>query len=167
MYRRLTRTEHLKAIEGIASDVRQARATIISSGGFGADQGGSYECLFRLSGTPIALRVDSAIFIEAGETVRVVGAFNRNGVFEASAYCNRSSGVSGMSKLAWRQTLALALVAIVLLGLFFFMELLVGDLGPLFRVVQVIIVLAFALVGWIIFVQWSEIRIVEKLLNDA
>jgi len=72
-----------------------------------------------------------------------------------------------MSKLAWRQTLALALVAIVLLGLFFFMELLVGDLGPLFRVVQVIIVLAFALVGWIIFVQWSEIRIVEKLLNDA
>lgn len=167
MFGRLTRVEHLKAIEGIASDVRQARTTIISTGGFREDRADSYECLFRLSGTPVALQVNSAIFIEDGETVRVVGAFNRNGAFEASAYYNRSSGVSGVSKMAWRQTLALALVAIVFLGLFFFMELLVGDLGPWFRVVQAIIVLAFALVGWIIFAQWSEIRTIERLLNDA
>src|SRR5262249_32547168 len=71
--------EKFKAIEGIASDVRHARTAIISHGGFGAAWGNSYECLFRLSGTPVELRLSGPIFIENGEAVRVVGRHNWNG----------------------------------------------------------------------------------------
>src|SRR5262245_58399559 len=84
----------LTSVEGKASDVRQIRATIISSD---RAWGNShlYECFFRLSGTPVALRVSDPIFIDDGETVRVVGIHNENRVFDAVAYHNRTSGVSG------------------------------------------------------------------------
>jgi hypothetical protein len=95
----------LTSIEGKASDVRQARTTIISNGGFGMawdkSSGTSYECLFRISDAPVALRVSSPIFIEEGETVKVVGIQNLHGVFDAVAYCNRSSGASGKSESVW------------------------------------------------------------------
>ena len=95
----------LISIEGIASDVRQARTTVISNGGFGVardkSSGTSYECLFRISDAPVALRVSSPIFIEDGEKVRVVGRHNGNGVFDAVAYYNRSSGASGKSESVW------------------------------------------------------------------
>src|SRR5215831_9087196 len=89
--------EKFKAIEGVASDVRQARSAIISNSGFIVAWGASYECLFRLSDTPVALRVSDPIFIENGDTVKVVGRHNWNGVFDAVAYHNRSSRTSGNS----------------------------------------------------------------------
>src|SRR5262245_41079183 len=84
------RIEKFKAIEGMASNVRQARAA----------WGNSYECLFYLSDTPVALRVNRPVFIENGETVKVVGRRNWNGAFEALAYYTRSSGASGNSDQA-------------------------------------------------------------------
>ena len=75
--------------------------------------GNSYECSFRLSGTPVALRVSGPIFIEDGETVRVVGRDNWNGVFDASAYYNRSSGASGNSDHALAQRLFDKLIATI------------------------------------------------------
>jgi len=56
----------LTSIEGIASDVRHARITLVSPD---VPWGASYECLFRVSGRPVALRVDGPIFIEDGETI--------------------------------------------------------------------------------------------------
>jgi hypothetical protein len=82
--------EKFETIEGIASDVRQVRTSI-------------YECLFRISGAPVALRVNSPIFIEDGERVRVVGQRNSNGVFDAVAYYSQSSGVSGRAKRTWSE----------------------------------------------------------------
>src|SRR5262245_7409047 len=89
---RLARIGLFEAIEGTVSDVRLARATIISNGG---PRVISYECLFRISGTPVALRVTDPVFIEDGESVRVVGRHNEKGVFDAVAYHNRASKVSG------------------------------------------------------------------------
>lgn len=82
--------EKFETIEGKASDVRQVRTSI-------------YECLFRISGAPVALRVNSPIFIEDGERVRVVGRRNSNGVFDAVAYYSQSSGISGMAKRTWSE----------------------------------------------------------------
>jgi hypothetical protein len=45
----------------------------------------------------VELRVSGPIFIDDGGTVRVVGRHNWNGVFEALAYHNQSSGASGIS----------------------------------------------------------------------
>src|SRR5262249_19584180 len=82
--------EKYETIEGKASDVRQVRTSI-------------YECLFHISGAPVALRVNSPIFIKDGETVRVVGRRNSNGVFDAVAYYSQSSGTSGMAKRTWSE----------------------------------------------------------------
>jgi hypothetical protein len=164
------RIEQLKSIDGIASDIRQARATIISSSGYEASWGTSYECLFRLSGTPVVLRLSNPIFIENGETVRIVGRHNQNGVFEALAYHNRSSGASGIT--AYRTVSMLFAMGMTIIGgiaTFFgwgllnrvdFIELIIGFViglvGP-----------ALVLVCWINFFRSrTEIHTIERLLND-
>lgn len=172
MYGRLTRVGDLKAIEGIASDVRQAQIIRISSDNSAADWADSYECLFRLSGTPVELRVSSAIFIENGETVRVVGRHNRDGVFEASAYYNRSSGVSGKSE--WARYLQFIGIGMAIFGVgeIAYFRLLFGerffrDVGVPFGVF-VIIGLSLALAGLITFMRaQGKIREISKLLNGA
>ena len=176
--RRHPTIENFKAIEGIASDVRQARSAIISNSGFIVAWGNSYECSFRLSDTPVALRVSGPIFIEPGETVRVVGRQNWNGVFEAVAYYNRSSGASGNSDQALAQRLfdkwiaticglglMLAVVGPITSSLFIRGGHLVADL--LF-VVFALFGLPIVLVGWRMFVRYrSETRTIASLLNDS
>jgi hypothetical protein len=76
------RIKEFKAIEGTASDVPQVRLY-------------NRYLLFRLSGVPVELQVSGPIIIDNGDTVRIVGRHNWNGVFEAMAYYNRSSGVCG------------------------------------------------------------------------
>jgi hypothetical protein len=172
MYGRLTRVGDLKAIEGIASDVRQASIIRISSDNSAADWADSYECLFRLSGAPVALRVKNAIFIENGETVRVVGRHNRDGVFEASAYYNRSTGVSGKS--GWARYLQVTGIGMAIVGVgeipyfrFLFGEQFFRDVGVPFGVF-VVIGLALALAGLIMFMRsWGRIREISRLLNGA
>ncbi len=161
------RIEQFKAIEGTASDVPQARTTISYDGHL-------YECLlFRLSGTPVALRVNGPIFIKNGETVRIVGRHNRNGVFEAVAYYNKSSRVSGNSdRLLVQRLSAIGIAIIGGIMLFFaapFMSLVVrGALlftDPLF-VIFALLGLPLVLLGYVMFVRSrSEIRKIERLLN--
>jgi len=173
----LTQIEKFEAIEGIASDVRQARSAIISNSGFIVAWGNSYECLFRLSGTPIALRVSGPIFIEDGETVRVVGRHNWNGVFDALAYYNRSSGASGNSDGALAQRLFDKLIATICgLGIMVclaapFMSLFIrgGHLvTDLLFIVFALFGLPIVLVGWRMFVRYrSETRTIASLLNNS
>jgi len=160
----LAQIEKFEAIEGKASGVRQARAT----------WGSSYECLFQVSGTPVALRVNSPVFIEDGETVKVVGRRNLNGVFDALAYYNRSSGASGNSDKALAQTLYDKLmaticglgIALAVVGLFISSLFIHGISDLLF------VVCAFSglllIVGLTMFIRYrNEIRTIAKLLNDA
>jgi hypothetical protein len=160
----LAQIEKFEAIEGKASGVRQARTT----------WGNLYESLFHVSGTPVALRVNSPVFIEDGETVKVVGRYNLSGVFDALAYYNRSSGASGNSDQALAQTLydklmyticglgmTLAVVGLITGSLF-----IRGITDLLF------VVCAFSglllVIGLTMFVRYrSEIRTIAKLLNDA
>jgi len=167
------------SIEGKASDVRQARATIVSNGGFGEDWGNPrsapYECLFRLSGKPVALRVSGPIFIEDGETVRVVGRHNSNGVFEALAYYNRSSGVSGTSdEASVRRLFAIGFAVICGLGVMMFsaaplMSRFVRDdhvLADSILGVCAVFGLPLVLIGWVMFARYrSGVRTIERLLN--
>jgi hypothetical protein len=102
----LFQINRLKAIEGIVSDAHQTRTTTIVSKELGYFE--KYECSFHLSGTPVVLQVSSPIFIENGETVRLVGIHNQNGMFEALAYYNRNSDVSGSQEWSSRWILALA-----------------------------------------------------------
>ena len=139
--------------------------------------GDSYECSFRLSDTPVALRVSGPIFIEPGETVRVVGRQNWNGVFEAVAYYNQSSGASGNSDQALAQRLfdkwiaticglglMLAIVGPITSSLFIRGGHLVADL--------LFVVCAFfgllMVIGLRMFVRHrSETRTIASLLNDS
>src|SRR5262245_51830903 len=112
---------YLKAVKGTASDVRQARTTIISNGW----RDNSYECLFRLSGEPVALWISSPIYIEDGETVIVIGAFNRNGIFEALAYHNLSTRVSGKSEFTRYEKYAggvMVFIGMLVLGIQVFLQ---------------------------------------------
>jgi hypothetical protein len=160
----LAQIEKFEAIEGKASGVRQARAT----------WGNSYECLLQVSGTPVALRVNSPVFIEDGETVKVVGRHNLNGVFDALAYYNRTSGASGNSEQALAQTLydklmyticgvgmALAVVGLITSSLF------IHRVTDLLFVVFAFFGLLLA-IGLRMFVRYrSEIRTIASLLNDS
>jgi len=160
----------LTSIEGEALDIRQTRTTIMSNGGA---WGASYECLFRISGMPVALRVSSPIFIEEGETVKVVGIQNLHGVFDAVAYCNHSSGVSGHSgqlfaSTFWAEVLFLfgviMLVAALVAALFFPEDF--SYTKPLF--------MSFALIGLpLVFIGWkmylrsrSHLQRIERLIYD-
>jgi hypothetical protein len=160
----LAQIEKFEAIEGKASGVRQARAT----------WGNSYECLLQVSGTPVALRVNSPVFIEDGETVKVVGMHNLNGVFDALAYYNRSSGASGNSEQALARRLYDKLMATIcglgitlaVVGLFISSLFIHGISDLLF------VVCAFSglllIVGLTMFIRYrNEIRTIAKLLNDA
>src|SRR5262245_12071584 len=120
-----TMLAQLTSIEGIAADVRQSRTTVVSIGRSWNSSYTVYECLFRLSGTPVALHVDDPIFIEEGETVTVIGTYNQNGVFGASAYRNRSSGASGNSGFASDQQNAILLAGtgVVCVGFVVFLAL--------------------------------------------
>jgi hypothetical protein len=179
--------EKFKAIEGTASDVRQAaRSSINVNVGFGMTWGTSwdtsYECLFRISGAPVALRVSSPIFIEDGETVRVVGQRNSNGVFDAVAYYNQSSGASGSAKRTWSQwqhaifcvmgggllALLVTLVAVFSGSLnkrpdpddVLFINIAMGFVGAMG--------LALTLYGLTMFLRYrGEIRMIARMLNDA
>jgi hypothetical protein len=124
--------------------------------------------LFRLSGEPVALRISSPIFVGDGETVIVIGAFNRNGIFEASAYHNLSTGVSGKSerhRAKTNEAVVAVLSGIVLIGFALF--------APNFLRVPVpvafpLLGLAIALVGLIMFVRsWSMDRTINGLLEEA
>jgi hypothetical protein len=152
---------YLKAVKGTASDVRQARITIISNGW----RDDTYECFFRLSGEPVALSVSGPIYIEEGETVIVIGAFNRNGIFEASAYHNLSAGVSGKSGQDGFNKLQgglLALFGMLVLGMQFFLS----DFIPVG--VTAIVALAFVLCGLIVFVRSRSLdRTIDGLLEEA
>jgi len=165
----------LTSIEGKASDVRQARTTIMSSGGA---WGASYECLFRLSDMPVALRVSGPIFIEEGETVKVFGIQNLHGVFDAVAYCNQSSGVSGHSdqlfaSTFWAEmlfllgviTLVAALVAALIEALFFPEAF--SYTKPLF-ISFVLIGLPLVFIGWKMYLRSrSHLQRIERLFYDA
>jgi hypothetical protein len=175
----MTRIENFKLIEGIASDVRQSRIAITPYDGFGAPWDDSYECFFLLSGTPVALRVSNPIFIENGEAVRVVGRHNWNGVFDAVAYYNRSSRVSGNSDqaLSQRQAIWMAALGGILLVFFLFFVFVISSIldirydsdgalfvsigGGLFGAMGLVLVL----VGWIMLARRrSEIRTIGSLL---
>jgi hypothetical protein len=170
----------LTSIEGMASDVRQARATIVSNGGFGAawdnSLNNSYECLFRLSDAPVALRVGSPIFIDEGQTVRVDGRHNGNGVFEALAYHNRSSGVSGIADGVLFQSFfdkwifVLAGFCVAVPFTLIFVSRFVRDdhwvANPIITACA-FFVLPFMLVSWAMYERYrNEVRAIERLLND-
>lgn len=165
----LTRIGSLKAVEGIASDVRQVHKTIISSAKLKET---SYECLFRLSSVPVALRVNSPIFIGDGETVRVVGRYNRNGVFEALAYQNLSSGVSGhkLENVSSKKVIAIGGTIIggiaILLGWGLLKS---GDSTErVIGLVTGLVGLFLAYACWIdISRSRSEVHAIDSLLNDA
>lgn len=167
----MTQIEKFEAIEGKASDVRQSRTTIISSGGV-CDH--TYECLFRLSDTPVALRVSSPIFIEDGETVKVVGMHNWYGVFDALAYHNFSTGASGNSDRALAQTLYDQLVAIIcILGMtlaivgLFTSSFFIHKVADLLFVVCAFFGLLLA-IGLAIFLRYrSEVHTIARLLDDS
>jgi hypothetical protein len=154
------RIEEFKAIEGTASDVPQVRLY-------------SRYLLFRLSGAPVELRVSGPIIIDNGDTVRIVGRHNWNGVFEAMAYYNRSSRVCGNLDLLVAQKLLGVVIAIIggILVLFAapVMSLIVHEAllftDPVFETL-VLLGLLIALVGYVIFVRsQSKIRAIERLLN--
>jgi len=163
----------LTRIEGIASDVRQSRITVLSSD---APWTNTYECLFRISGKPVDLRVDGPIFIEDGETVTVIGVRNQNGVFEASAYYNRSSGVSGRSGLGWSRWRGMMIAAVGVIYVFFFVVAhLATSSGSSPDVVENLLFLLNVALGGLIIV-WGLLmfmqrqirnRTIERLLNDA
>jgi hypothetical protein len=126
---------------------------------------------------PVQLRVSGPVFIDNGETVRVVGIHNGQGVFEALAYHNRSSGVSGNSYPALAKRLfAIGFAVICGLGLMVslaapFMSRFIRDdnifADALFAVCA-LYGLPLLLVCWVMFVRYrSETRTIEKLLNDA
>jgi len=163
----------LKSIEGIASDVRQTRATIISSDGVWGNLH-LYECFFRLSGTPVALRVTDPIFIEDGETVRVVGIHNGNGVFDAVAYHNRTFGASGYYGQGTVEkffALGVAVVGGIMVflivpftNLFFRVDIHFGDPLSLGIAFTGLLLLIFG--GKKFLQRRSEIRTIKILLND-
>jgi hypothetical protein len=172
------RIEQFKAIEGTASDVRQTRrATIISNGGIGRawdkSWDASYECLFRLSEAPVTLRVGCPIFIEDGETVRVVGSHNGNGVFDAVAYYNRSSGASGMPEWVWSRQDHYMIQAVEGALLVFFVVFFVVMTGALEALFVNIGVGLFGGIGLVLMLyslrrfvrSRSEIRAIERLLK--
>jgi hypothetical protein len=173
----------LASIEGKASDVRVTRAPIVLNGRYGAlwDNlwGSSYECVFRLSNAPVALRVSGPVFIKDGETVRVVGWCNLNGVFDAVAYYNRTSGVSGKSEWVWSRHHRAMFNAVAGLLLVFFVVFFVvlsgvldirsdpGD-APIVRIGVGLfggLGLALMLYGLTLFVRYRrEIYMIERLL---
>jgi len=174
----VVRIEEFKAIQGKASAIRQSR-TIVSLDFWAWAY--SYECLFDLSGRSVQLLVSSPIFIREGETVRVVGIHNCNGVFTAVAYRNHSSGVSGNSDCLfipklWAEGLAgfggLLIVAPFLIGLFIhylnpgpFIDHI--DFAPLF-ISFVVVGLLLVLFGSVLFVRFSSnVRALERLLDGA
>jgi len=172
----VARIEELKGIEGIASDVRQARITTVVSDGRTLSSSSSYECLFRLSGKPVALRVDGPIFIEDGEPITVIGMNNQDGVFGAFAYRNRSSGASSKSGFASDQQQAILLVVLggVFVGFVAFMALIMNprDYGlwsvQLFAFCTVLTGLGIMLWGVIRFMQYRNMaRAIERLLNKV
>jgi hypothetical protein len=134
--------------------------------------------LFRLSGTPVYLQLDDPIFIENGETVRVVGRQNENGVFEALAYNNRSSGVSGNAGGALFRRLFVILIVVIgvlviatapfaatLMSRFVRDDHMVADSVAAFCAIYGA---PLALVGWLMNRRYrGEIRRIERLLNDA
>ncbi len=176
----------LASIEGKASDVRLTRAPIIINSRFGAlwgnYWGSSYECVFRLSNVPVALRVSGPVFIKDGEDVRVVGWCNLNGVFDAVAYYNRNSGVSGKSEWVWSRHHRAMFNAVAGLLLVFF----VVSFVVLSRVLNIRsapddalfvnigvglfggLGLVLMLYGLTLFVRYRrEIYMIERLLNGA
>lgn len=166
----------ITSIEGIASDVRQSRITTVVSDGRALQSSSLYECLFRLSGKPVVLRVDGPIFIEDGETIIVIGMYNQDGVFGAAAYHNRSSGASGRSGYAsdQQQAILLAGLGVVFVGFVVFMALLMDprDYGGwsdrLFALCVVLTGLGIALWGMMMFRRYrSKARAIEERLNLA
>jgi hypothetical protein len=162
----------LTIIKGEASDVRQSRTTIMSNGGA---WGTWYECLFRVSGKPVALWVNGPIFIEDGETVTVIGMYNQDGVFAASAYYNQSSGVSGRAESGsqWEGIMLAGVGGIMLCGLVFLQLTVVSghdrdlviNLLSLFLLVLAGLVIYWGVMG---FVRFRMIRrAFERLFNDA
>jgi hypothetical protein len=163
----LARIEEFKSIEGIASDVRQAHTTVTVNGRI---EGNSYECLFRVSGAPVALRVSNPIFIEDGETVRVVGIHNGNGVFDAVAYYNRSSRASGMSASVWSRQDHAMIYAIS--GALFAFLVVTFAVWANFKGIGVVLFgslgLVLALYSLRLFARYrSERREIERLLREA
>lgn len=166
----------LISIEGIASDIRSSHITTVVSDGRTLTSSSFYECLFRLSGKPIVLRVDSPIFIADGETITVIGMYNQDGVFGAAAYRNRSSGASGRSGYAsdQQQAILLAGVGVVMVGFVVFMALIMNprDYGELsvrlFALCAVLTGLGIVLWGVMRFRRYrSKARAIEERLNSA
>lgn len=155
------RIKEFKAIQGTASDVPQVRLY-------------NRYLLFRLSGAPVELRVSGPIIIDNGDAVRIVGRHNWNGVFEAMAYNNRSSGVCGNSDELLVQKLTGVGIAIIGGMLVFFaapfMSLIVHEAllftDPVFQMFA-LFGLLIALVGYVMFVRSrTKIRALERLMND-
>jgi hypothetical protein len=111
------------------------------------------------------------IFIKNGETVRVVARHNWNGVFDAVAYYNLSSRVSGNSDRASVQGLfaiGMTIVAGIMVFFAVFDRLFAREgltLSDPLVVSLVLFGLPLVLVGWIMFVRSrSEIRTIGRLL---
>jgi hypothetical protein len=117
---------------------------------------------------------EEPVFIENGETVKVVGMRNLNGVFDALAYYNQSSGASGNSDVALAQTLYDKLmrticglgIAMAVFGLFAG-SLFIHTISDLLFVVCAFSGLLLV-VGLTMFIRYrNETRTITKLLNDA
>lgn len=80
-------------IEGIASQVRLARTSLLVNGW---ETDAVYECLFRLSGQPVVLNLRHPVHVEEGERLKLIGTYNSNNVFVATAYKNYTADVSGI-----------------------------------------------------------------------
>src|SRR5262245_35771428 len=161
MDRQLTRSQYYDVIEGTASDTRLTKDIKFSAYQQYLDSTDVYECLFRLSGKPVLLRLNDPIFIKDGETIRVIGEYNGDGVFEAVAYYNRSAGVTGKEEKYQDNILVGILVGIVITFLYVSVIFLLMVLFDVFsstsedyfiRVLIMLIGLVPILGGWIYFI---------------
>jgi len=120
MDRQLTRSQYYDVIEGTASDTRLTKTNQLATYQYNFYPTAIYECLFRLSGKPVLLRLNDPIFIKDGESIRVIGEYNGDGVFEAVAYCNRSAGVTGKKEI-FQLTLYFAITITILYAIIMFL----------------------------------------------
>jgi|SRR5215510_947640 len=162
MYRQLTRSHYYDVIEGTASDTRLTKTNQFSAYLYYQYYLGPtviYECLFRLSGKPVLLRLNDPIFIKDGETIRVIGEYNGDGVFEAVAYYNRSAGVTGKEeKYRLSMPFVIAITFLFTISMFLLMAL-IAEFGEMsaqrafFFVLIMLTGLGTILGFWIYFVK--------------
>ncbi|EHE6926753.1 hypothetical protein [Vibrio cholerae] len=138
--------------------VSKLKSTIeISGGGRDSSVTTTHVTIFHLDGQPVKIKSREAVIVDNSDTMTVAGKV-RNGVFNAYAYINNTTGVSGNIGLAIHYFFGIVFPFAGLFAINTFSD-------PFFGVIPTILGAGFIGVGLYMFYKGTQISKASKLLR--